>query len=274
MQRFAFSKDGMYIEATDALHGVDHVCPECHGNVRVRRGEERSPHFFHRTEGSSCHLRQKEGIHRAVQTWLLHSLGEENCTCECYFPTICRVADLAFHSKKIIFEVQVSPITPDEAMNRTLDYWGIGWHVIWLLHAVRYGKSHASPFEKILLGVPHYFTDIGYKSGCIWDELSSVRGSRRVWYTIPPLRKKIDIPSIEILRDPTALFSSSRFPKTAYDCTENRRMSWTCHFENDFLSIEIPSSAHKKKECTIPSFWAKAKMVCHLCWLGCIGNKT
>ena len=274
MQRFAFSKDGRYIEAIKAEQSIDHYCPECHGVVRVRRGEERSPHFFHRAISTSCHIRQKEGIHRAVQMWLLHSLGDENCTCECYFPDICRVADLAFHPQKIVFEVQVSPISSEEAMRRTLDYWAIGWHVIWLLHAVRYGKAHASAFEKILACVPHYFTDIGYKTGSIWDELSSVRSTRRFWYTIPPLRKKIDTPSIEILHDPMPLFSPSRFPKTISQCIENRRMSWSCHFDNDLLSHQTPFQERNKKTHSPFSFWVKIKMFCHLFWLGCIGNKS
>jgi hypothetical protein len=271
MQRFAFLKNGDRIEATEAIHHLDYHCAECHGIVRVRRGEERAPHFFHRNEGTSCHLRLKNGIHQAVQSWVLCALGQSACTCECHFPSIFRVADIAYHPQKIVFEVQVSPIKPEEAMQRTLDYWGIGWHVIWLLHAATYGKSAASSFEKILLPIPHYFTDIGYREGKIWDEISAVRGSKRFWYILPPCRHTIDDLSVDILHPPQKSFPTSGFPQTALQCTRMRRLSWSCHFRSDMLSSEIFESNNHTQSWDWSCLWKRCKMICHLFWLRCIG---
>lgn len=271
MQRFATLTTGERIDAADALHQVDYCCPECGGVVRLRRGEERAAHFFHRDEGKACHIRHKVGLHQAVQSHLLALLGPASCTCECPFKEISRVADLAFHPQKIVFEVQVSPINPEEAQRRTLDYWGIGWHVIWLLHAATYGKRSASPFEKILVPIPHYFTDIGYRGGKIWDELSAVRGSKRYWYHLPPLRKTIDDLAIEIVRIPQRHLSISSFPTTATRCTQMRRAVWSCHFVGDILSLEISESDDRKKTWRWSHCWNQWKVKFHLFWLRCIG---
>ena len=270
MQRFAFLPTGERIDAIDATHRVDYYCPECRGVVRVRRGEERVAHFFHKNEGTSCHLRLKDGIHEAVQSWLVSALGPSACTLECHFPSISRVADVAFHPQKIVFEVQVSPIKPEEAIQRTLDYWSLGWHVIWLLHAATFGRSKASPFEKILLPIPHYFTDIGYRTGKLWDELSAVRGERRFWYVFPPQRHTIDDLAVEILRPPQNSLEATGFPQTAHQCAEMRRLVWSCRFCNDLLACEIPRVCDRKKLWDWEALWKRAKVKCHLFWLHCI----
>lgn len=238
MQRFAFSIGGDRVEASEALHHIDYLCPECRGILRLRRGEQRVPHFFHKTEGESCHLRQKEGFHQAVQAWLEKELGTSSCTCECFFPEISRVADIAFTTKKVIFEVQVSPMKPEEALQRTLDYWSIGWHVIWLLHASTFGRFKATDFEEVLNPIPHYFTDIGFREGTIWDEMSCVQGKRRFWFSLPPKRQKITFLSINILRPPTPLATYTPVFKTAQECLQMRKESWSCHLEGDFLSTK------------------------------------
>ncbi len=271
MQRFACLSTGERVEATEATHHVDYYCPECNDIVRVRRGEERAPHFFHKNEGASCHIRLKGGLHLAVQSNLIRLLGPTTCTCECYFPAISRVADIAYHPQNIVFEVQVSPIDPQEALARTLSYWGIGWHVIWLLHAATFGKPTASPFERILLPIPHYFTDIGYRGGAIWDESSSVRGSKRYWYSLPPHRKIIDDLSITILRSPSATPLRQGFSSSAARYVQMRRTSWSCHFQHDLLSSTILDTESRKKSWNWALLWKQAKVACHLFWLRCIG---
>jgi hypothetical protein len=270
MQRFAFLKNGDRIEATEGIHRLDYTCPECHGIVRVRRGEKRAPHFFHKNEGTSCHLRLKDGLHQAVQSWLLNTLGQSSCSRECHFPAISRVADIAYHPQKVVFEIQVSPIDPEEAMRRTLDYWGIGWHVIWLLHAATYGKSLASSFEKILLPIPHYFTDIGYREGTIWDELSAVRGRTRFWYSFPPRRQLIDDLSIEIVCPPQQDFPTTGFPQTVHQWMQMRSQSWSCRFRNDILSSEIVECTDSKKTLDWMRLRDRWRVKCYLLWLRCI----
>ncbi len=271
MQRFACLPTGERVPAVEAESRTDYLCPECHGVVRLRKGEERVAHFFHRNEGTSCHLRRKSGLHQAVQTWLLAALGREQCSQELYFHEISRVADIAFHPLQIVFEVQVSPIEVQHALDRTSDYWSIGWHVIWLLHASTFGKYRASVFERSLIGIPHYFTDIGYRGGAIWDELSAVRGMRRHWYLLPPCRQTIDDLSLEILREPLVEVPSLGFPCSASQMVHTRRQWWSCHLCHDLLSPSMPPVEERKRGGRWRDAWDKWKTIVHLFWLKCLG---
>jgi len=271
MQHYAFLLKGGRIDAEEAQQQVDYKCPECQGIVRVRQGMTRAPHFFHRNAGTSCHLRLKDGIHQAVQSWLISSLGENECTRECHFSAISRVADVAYHPQKVVFEVQVSPIDPLEAVRRTLDYWSVGWHVIWLLHAATYGRSTASPFEKELISIPHYFTDIGYRGGKVWDELSAPRGRKRFWYRLPPRRKNINHLDINILHPTSNAIHPAGFPLTPEQWANTRRCTWSCHLLDDLLMTELFESDCNKQSPKSISLWKQGRMLLQLLWLRCFG---
>ena len=159
----------------------------------------------------------------------------------------------------------------EEAARRTLDYWNIGWHVIWLLHATTYGRSTASCFEKRLLTIPHYFTDIGYRGGKIWDELSAVRGRKRFWYLLPPRRKEIKHLEIEILQPPSNTIQASGFPLTPEQWVNTRRSSWSCRFHDDLFITGIFESTCTKQPGESISPLKRGRMLLHLLWLRCFG---
>lgn len=265
MQQYALSTSGEWIGAQEAVHQVDYVCPECRGQVRVRRGEERAAHFFHRSEGSSCRLRLKDGVHESVQDWLIEMLGIEGCTKECYFSEIGRVADVAYQPKQIVFEVQLSPMSAQEVVARTTDYWGIGWHVIWILHAQTFGHYRASSFEEAVLSFPHYFTNVGFREGCVWDELSFVRGGRRRWYVFPPKRKDLSSVDVIVLRDPPRTVSPLPVLFEAQRLIDFRKSSWTCHIAGDWLSNELP--ARKPPRVAMDELWRRLCLFVRLLWV-------
>ena len=272
MQRYAFSENGERVGATEAFAQVDYQCPECQGVVRVRRGEERIPHFFHRNEGYSCRLRLKDGLHSAVQSWLIKKLGDPFCSLECHFPEISRVADIAYHPQKVIFEVQVSPITPEEAQQRTCDYWRIGWHVIWLLHTQTYGRHKASAFENSLLSIPHYFTSIGLGGGKTWDELSVVRSRRRYWYTVPPKRQVLETVTVHVFRPPPDCVvgcCSLKLPVQWWQ--KHRQTTWSCHLQGDWLLKDLPEERVRPQSFSCYEVWKRVKVHIHLFWLRLIG---
>lgn len=239
MQRWGFSEERQErVDAEVAEPGRDYLCPECHGVLRVRQGDIRVPHFFHRNEGTSCRHQRNDGLHRAVQMWLLSQLGESSCTLECFFPSIVRVADVAYHPAKVVFEVQRSPIDAQEALARTESYWSIGWHVIWILHVARYGKVASTPFERSLAGIPHYFTDIGFRGGRLWDEWSCVRGRRRYWYVFPPVRRYLD--TVHILPLNQLGTEAPLGTLSAKEWIQHRETTWSCHLEGDLLFTSLP----------------------------------
>jgi hypothetical protein len=49
------------------------------------------------------------------------------------FPDLCRIADLVWEERKLIFEIQCSPILRQEAEKRVRDYAMKGYTVIWLV---------------------------------------------------------------------------------------------------------------------------------------------
>lgn len=263
MQRWAFSEGSSErVDAEIAEPGFDYLCPECLGVLRVRRGDIRIPHFFHRNEGVTCRLQKKDALHRSVQMWLIQRLGESSCTLECFFPSIVRVADVAYHPAQVVFEVQRSPIDAEEAMARTESYWSIGWHVVWILHVARYGRVTATSFERALSGVPHYFTDIGFRGGRLWDECSGVRGTRRFWYFVPPVRRYIHSVHIVPL-NPIGAKGSSLVTASTQEWNRYRETTWSCHLEGDLLFTTLPEPPKKESV----SLLSRVLLYVRLWWL-------
>ncbi len=235
MQRYAITSKNDRIDAIDASQQIDYFCPECSGIVRIKKGEQRQAHFFHLSDGIPCRLRFKNSLHKAVQAWLIEKLQPEDCAEECFFPEITRIADVAYHKKQIVFEVQLSPISAKVALERTFDYYRIGWHVIWILHAHTFGRHEASPFEGALESIPHYFTDIGYKGGRLWDEGSYVHNNRRVYFGIPPKRRYIENLSAEHIRQPVELSPKTKKHYSFSSLCIDRKNTWSCHLQGDLL---------------------------------------
>ena len=159
MQLFAL--ENIYpVSASNAEKGKNYLCPECRSEVRVRGGPSRQTHFYHFRASKNCRQNQKSLEHLQLQLRLLDLIGTEEAQIECPFPTIERIADVAWHAQKIIFEVQCSPIPLQEAQQRTLDYQGQGYQVVWILHDKQFNKERLSASENYLRKLPCYFTNI------------------------------------------------------------------------------------------------------------------
>src|SRR5262249_33589089 len=127
-------------------------------------------HFYHTDSKRTCRLKGKTEKHLQTQKWLQNSLPHGESSLEYPFPSIGRIADVAWHPKKIVFEVQCSPITPHEVEARNRDYASIGYQVIWILHDVRYKQRWESAAEVFLRDHPHYYTNIDENGeGCVYD---------------------------------------------------------------------------------------------------------
>lgn len=114
---------------------------------------EKSPHSYHlpTPKGTSAE-------HLQVQ-YTLHKILPPN-TLEQVFPTIKRIADLFCPSLHLVFEIQCSPLSVEEATQRIADYSSLGIQVIWILHEKCFGQKKLSALEKYLLNKNLYYTDI------------------------------------------------------------------------------------------------------------------
>jgi competence protein CoiA len=226
MQLYALD-DGLPVPAARAEKAKDYVCPECLSPVRVRSGPLRQIHFYHLSLPKQCRQHEKSQEHIQLQYKLLEIIGPSDAQIECPFPSIRRIADVAWHAKKLVFEVQCSPISLAEVQCRVLDYATAGYEVIWILHEKRFNQKNLSAAEFFLRDIPCYFTDIDKIGvGTIYDQFEVIKDSRRL-FKGPPLV----VSFVNFSRLPLIVAPDLALPKTVM----NRFMKWKCYMEGDLL---------------------------------------
>jgi competence protein CoiA len=223
MQIFALNNQNKVVQASEAAKKQNYTCLECRAPLRLREGEIRQAHFYHVQPNKKCSLHQKSLRHLQVQWRLQQLLG--NCQLEVPFTAIKRIADVVWFDEKIVFEVQCSPITAQEVLQRNKDYNSQGFQVVWLLHDSRYNQWRISSAENALTCSPHYFTDIDRQGdGIIYDQYAYVyQGFRKEKTTKCP----IDV--TQVIRQIHPL------PKRI------RSREWPLFFKGDLVSRPCPS---------------------------------
>jgi competence protein CoiA len=224
MHLYALNSNGKIISVHQASKQQNYCCLECKGPVRRRAGSQRTPHFFHLKPSSHCRQQAKSMAHLQTQCYLHSILPPKDCQLEYPFPSIKRIADVVWFSKKIIFEVQCSPIHPDEIKSRNADYASQGYQVIWVLHDQRYNQWKLSAAENYLSLHPHYYTNIDAEgSGFIYDQGYLLRNG---------VRKE----RMQILRiDPTQPLTIELFPPKMPKILRSRISHWPLYFSGDLL---------------------------------------
>lgn len=186
MQLYALDPHGNSILATDASRHTDYQCLECGSPVRLRKGDVRHPHFYHTSEERECRQNGKSLRHLGVQLYLLALFSKEECSLEVRFQEINRIADVVWYPKKLIFEVQCSPITALEVSERNRDYAKLGYQVIWLFHDARFNKKRVTAAEAFVQKDPHYFTNIDrHGNGVIYDQFEIIQHGIRKFRMSP-----------------------------------------------------------------------------------------
>ncbi len=180
VQLYALDCDGTKVHALKAHKQTNYTCLECGDPVRLRSGLLRRGHFFHLGSQRTCGLSHKSIEHIQVQEYLLQQFEESTCTLEKPFPRIARIADVVWETEKLIFEVQCSPISPEEIEARNKDYLSEGYTVIWIFHDKRFNKRNVSAAEIFLRDEPYYYTNINKGgTGIIYDQFSSIQGNKK-----------------------------------------------------------------------------------------------
>ncbi|MBI2742335.1 MAG: hypothetical protein HYX48_00260 [Chlamydiales bacterium] len=193
MQFYALDGD-FPILATHAQRHEEYRCPECKGAVRLRKGAHRQPHFYHPTVPALCLQHKKSLTHLRIQ-WIIQALfpsGEARM--ERPFPEIGRIADVAWERGKIVFEIQYSPISLQEARSRCADYRSIGYTPIWILHEKQFNKRKICAAEQLLRKTGAYYTNIDEKGhGEIFDQFDICLRGRRL-FSGPRLKVNVKEP--------------------------------------------------------------------------------
>lgn len=240
MQLHAFDSNGCLVSSNQALRHTDYYCFECQQIVRMRGGPQRRCHFYHLEPTIFCRQHQKGQIHLHLQSYFLRQLPPGDCQLELPFPSIRRIADVAWLSQKMIFEIQCSPITAQEILARNRDYQTEGWNVVWILHDQRYNQIRLSAAEIALRSSPHFFSNMNrLGSGIIYDQFDICQKGLRKKRLLPlPIDLKGGFRSCpaEGLSYPLKLLTQ-------------RSNFWKFSFEGDLLSLfwNTPSSQYLKE---------------------------
>lgn len=231
MQLYAVDKQKLLIPASKAFRKLDYFCIECSGQVRLRSGPHRRPHFFHVKPNLECHLSAKSLAHLQVQCRLQAILPEDACRLEVRFKEIGRIADAVWTDQKLIFEVQCSPISAEEVFQRNKDYGSLGFQVIWIFHDRQYNKFRISAAESSLKNSPHYFTNIDAEGrGIIYDQFDIGKNGLRL-KKLPPLKVDLSTP-LSYNRD---LDEPGKIPQLAVQ----RIGSWPIGFAGDLADCSL-----------------------------------
>lgn len=178
MALFASYSDEV-IDAWDATGGTTYYCLECRAPLKLRRSKNRFPHFYHLQRSPSCRLYSKSERHLQIQLQIQKQLPKNESQIEKHFPQIHRIADLAWEKPKIVFEIQCSLISQNEAEERVSEYLSLGYEVVWVLDDRIFNKKQLRPAEAFMRRGPGYFVT-GKGPFTLYDQLEIFRNLRRV----------------------------------------------------------------------------------------------
>ncbi|HSW72853.1 MAG TPA: competence protein CoiA family protein [Chlamydiales bacterium] len=183
MQIYALGDKGN-LAIHEAVKGEDYLCPGCGEVVRARKGKIKQPHFYHIKKNRVCREANKSLAHLQMQEYLLKTLPKNEAEMEHTFPQIQRIADVFWKEQKIVFEIQCSPISIEEAQKRNLDYGSLGLTVIWLLHDRIFNKKKCKESELFLRKEGAYYFSL-WKEVRIYDQWERLKGAFRVFRGMP-----------------------------------------------------------------------------------------
>lgn len=194
MQLFAFDSQNRLTPASAARKSTGYFCLECGGALRLRGGGRIKLHYFHLRQAENCRQSGKSMPHLQVQLYLQALFPEGVISLEKRFPRIGRVADVVWEEKRLVFEVQCSPLAAQEVRQRNADYAREGYRVVWILHERRFNRSRVSAAAEFLRGFPHYYTNMdAMGNGVVYDQLYSVQRGWRKRLT-PSFRVRLSEP--------------------------------------------------------------------------------
>ncbi|MGT2932986.1 competence protein CoiA [Streptococcus catagoni] len=140
------------------------TCPACAGQVLLKNGKIKCPHFAHRQLKKSCYFSENESYeHLSLKAKLYQSLIKEGTVeLEKFDAQLNQVADLCIN-QKLILEVQCSSLSLEKLCSRSQAYYANGFHVLWLLGKKLWLKNRLTALQKQFL----YFTkDFGFH---LWE---------------------------------------------------------------------------------------------------------
>jgi competence protein CoiA len=182
MVLFATDKENE-VSACDADAQTTYFCLDCGRPLRLRKAKRKFPHFYHIATSPHCRLYSKSERHLLIQLDIQKKLPIGKAVLEKQFRNIKRIADVAWEEKKIVFEIQCSPISDEEVKERIESYRSIGYEIIWILDERKFNKYRMSKAEELIRKQCGYFvgnSNHPIKPFLFYDQLEIFHNQRRL----------------------------------------------------------------------------------------------
>jgi competence CoiA-like predicted nuclease len=134
----ALDKHGHCVIATETGHGqAPFLCPECGGDLVLKRGTWKIHHFAHRARAVDCDRQAESELHETTKLSIFKAAREEPRIGEALLEhrTGRRIADVALVGvrRKVAVEIQLSPIGEEEIWQRSVDHAAAGFSTMWVV---------------------------------------------------------------------------------------------------------------------------------------------
>lgn len=213
MAFYAFDQEEEFVSANEADFRKNYWCIDCKQPVKRRYGKFGFFHFYHLSKSPQCRLYSHKDNHLLAQIQIQRLFKDQELQLEKPFLQIDRVGDACLKKKKIVFEIQCSPISESEARARIHDYRSLGYEVIWLLDDKRYNKQILKPAEKFLRSHLTYYISIQKGRAIqIYDQFEILSRNRRI-----KKGKKLIIDPRKIYINSASSFEGKLIPKQVRD---------------------------------------------------------
>jgi len=229
MQLCALNSHNELVFAARAVRQHDYFCLECGQHIRLRKGIHRQPHYYHTQANRTCRQAGKGMAHLLAQHYIKSLLPEGEAHLEYRFSQIGRIADVVWIPRRIVYEIQYSPIAASEIKERNADYATLGYQVVWILHDGRYNRKKITSAEDFLFSCPHYFTDIDETGkGSIYDQCALMQYGEK-YFPFP--RLKVDLSNPQFINN-NFLNDFEVLPQLLLQ----RALRWKMYFSGDYIA--------------------------------------
>ncbi len=171
-------------------------------------------------------------LHQSVQSYIYGLIPKGEAFMEHRFSK--HIADLFWLPKKIVFEIQCSPISIDIAVARTKDYKKMGFHLVWILHQKNFNKTYLTLAELYLRKLNNcYYTNISKAGhGYIYDQKEELKNNKRISRSKEII---LDL-KIPIIRRNSLKFKGER--TTPREILTKSLYAWYTSFNSFFLTFK------------------------------------
>jgi|JI9StandDraft_1071089.scaffolds.fasta_scaffold10773_5 hypothetical protein len=144
-------------------------------------------------------------LHRAIQERLVSTLPKGEVVLE--KPIGAHRADVLWEKEKIVFEIQCSPLSLEDAVARSRSYQEKGFALVWILHTKTFNRKRLTSTEIFLRTLPCYYTAMTSRTVLgFYDQVEVIKEMRRVFTSKP-----LSIDFTKPLRNPNLSFMGDRF---------------------------------------------------------------